>query len=76
MTKNWYDEGIGSEKLKRDIAKSAYDNPVLPGICVICDIKSKLAVEKKKVKQLRKEIKMKRQWQKCPQCNKTFATDS
>jgi len=24
---NWYDEGIGSEKMKRDIAKSASEDP-------------------------------------------------
>lgn len=39
-------------------------------------LREKLAAEKDKNKRLRDEIQARRQWQKCPQCNKTFATDS
>ena len=35
---NWYDEGEGSEKMKRDIAQSAKNNPVSPAICCVCEV--------------------------------------
>lgn len=47
MSENWYDEGEGSESLKRKIAKSAHDNPVTPGPCICCDKVRKLQAENK-----------------------------
>ena len=33
MSKNYYDNGEGSENMKRSIAKQAYDNPVPNPLC-------------------------------------------
>lgn len=37
---DWYDNGEGSENMKRRIARSAKENPVTPALCVTCDIKA------------------------------------
>lgn len=38
-------------------------------------LQSQLAAAEKREKELREAIKARRQWQKCPRCNKTFATN-
>ena len=54
--KDWYDEGIGSEKMKRDIAKSARVNPVTfpcldPEGCKHFKNEIKLCAENKRLKE-------------------------
>lgn len=36
---DWYDKGEGSEHMKREIAKSAYENPVSNPMCIGCEHK-------------------------------------
>lgn len=38
---NWYDDGEGSENMKRSIAKSAKNNPVPHPMCISCEHKKK-----------------------------------
>ena len=44
MANNWYDEGEGSESLKRKIAKDALNNPVPHPICIGCKYKHRKKV--------------------------------
>lgn len=38
---DWYDKGEGSEHMKQQIAKSAYENPVPHPMCIGCKYKKK-----------------------------------
>ena len=42
----------------------------------IKQLTAQLTTANEENKRLREEIQARRQWQKCPQCKKTFATDS
>ena len=59
-------------KLVKDLTAAEKENEQLQA--EVDKIMNEVYMRREETKNLRQEIRARRQWQKCPQCNKTFAT--